>query len=148
VRMSTVLLTMLCAYAVSQQALATDPPAPSASATNARADPQGAKAPLGDKSAAAPTNAASPTPETPTVNPGLTVVGAKPELTPDEKELLSRGYRLEMRHGDKYFCRREAQIGSRFEIKNCATSDAILARRSESQDALRAIQNDRSQINK
>jgi hypothetical protein len=81
------------------------------------------------------------------LKPGLTVVGAKPELTPEEKELISRGYKLEMRHGEKYFCHREEQLGSRFEIKSCDTAQSIQAHRIESQDAVRSIQNDRSLVN-
>lgn len=71
------------------------------------------------------------------------MIGTKPELTPADKELLSRGYKLEMRHGEKWFCRMEGEIGSRFEHKSCDTAESIEAHRVESQEALRVIQNDR-----
>jgi hypothetical protein len=60
--------------------------------------------------------------------------------TAEDKEFLSRGYKLEMRHGEKYFCRREPQIGSRFEIKSCTTADALRAQQESAQEAMRRIQ--------
>jgi hypothetical protein len=103
--------------------------------------------PAGEKSAAAtpaaPQNTAPSTPASTSVKPGLTVVGTKPELTPEDKELMARGYKLELRGGEKYFCRREQQIGSRFETKSCNTAESIRAQRLESQEAVRMIQNDR-----
>ena len=108
--------------------------------------------PAGEKSAAAapaaPQNAAPSTSASNSVKPGLTVVGTKPELTALDKEILSRGYKLEMRHGEKYFCRREQQIGSRFETKSCNTAESIEAQRLNGQEAMRTIQNDRPQIGK
>jgi hypothetical protein len=124
---------------VLSQALAADPqPAPPASV--APAEQQSATAP-----AAAQTTAAASS-DSATIKPPVTVVGTKPELTPQEKDLLARGYKLEMRHGDKYFCRREQQIGSRFEVKSCDTAQSIEARRADSQEALRVIQTDRSKV--
>jgi ribulose bisphosphate carboxylase small subunit len=126
---------------VLSQALAADPqPAPPA-----------AVAPAGQQSATAPAAAPTTAPassDSETIKPPLTVIGTKPELTPQEKELLSRGYKIEMRHGDKYFCRREQQIGSRFEVKSCDTAESIEARRVDSQEAVRVIQNDRATVNK
>jgi hypothetical protein len=80
------------------------------------------------------------------INPPVTVVGTKPDLTPDEKELLSRGYKLETRHGEKYFCRREQQLGSRFEIKSCDTAQSIQAHRLASQETVREITSNRPQV--
>jgi hypothetical protein len=80
------------------------------------------------------------------IKPGVTVVGAKPELTSEDKQLIARGYKLEVRQSEKYFCRREQQIGSRFEIKTCDTAQSIRARRAESQEAVRVIQNNNSRI--
>jgi hypothetical protein len=140
----------LCICALSQQALASEPPAaspPPAAATPA--EQPSATAPAGQQSATTPAaqqNAASPAAGT--IKPDVTVVGTKPELTPQDKELLSRGYKLEMRHGEKYFCIKETPIESRFPVKNCGTAQSIEAQRASSQEALRAIQNDRSQINK
>jgi hypothetical protein len=155
VRVSAGLLTVLCAGVLCQQALGDEPPAPSQPSAPAAATStaeQGAVPPAGEKSAAAapatPQNAAPSTPASTSVKPGLTVVGTKPELTPLEKDILSQGYKLEMRHGEKYFCRREQQIGSRFETKSCNTAESIEAHRLNGQEALRTIQNDRPQISK
>jgi hypothetical protein len=80
------------------------------------------------------------------ITPGVTVVGAKPELTPEEKQLIARGYKLEIRQGEKYFCRREQQIGSRFEVKTCDTAQSIQVRRAESQEEMRTMRNNNSRI--
>jgi hypothetical protein len=137
-----------------QQALADDPPAPPAQAAvpaqsvaPTSVQPP-ATAPAGEKVAALATDQkTAPGTATSMVNPPVTVVGTKPDLTPAEKELLSRGYKVEMRHGEKYFCRKEQQIGSRFEVKNCDTAQSIEAHRADSQEAVRSIQNNRPQIN-
>ena len=154
-RVTAGLITVLC-MGVLSQALAAEPPAPSppsapAAPAPAPADQQSATAPGGQAAAATPAgqqNAASPTAASAPAKPGITVVGTKPELTPQDKELLSRGYKLEMRHGEKYFCRTETQIDSRFPIKNCDTAQSIESQRASSQEALRVITNDRSMVNK
>jgi len=137
------LLTVLCAGIWCQQAWAEDPPAPSPPATVAAAE----QSPAAPASAlTAQQSAASSTSESATIKPPVTVIGTKPELTPQDKELISRGYKLEMRHGEKYFCRREQQMGSRFEVKNCDTAESIEAHRQSSQEAMRVIQSDRSKV--
>jgi hypothetical protein len=147
-RVSIGLVTALFVAFWSQNALADQPPAGTQEAPAAAPAEQSA-APAGDqKSAAAPAaqqNAAASASSS--IKPGLTVTTAKPELTPAEKELLSRGYKLEMRHGEKYFCIKETPIDSRFPVKNCDTADSIEAHRQESQDAMRAIESNRSQVN-
>jgi len=56
---------------------------------------------------------------------------AKSALTQGEKNLLRQGYRLEVRNGEKYFCRNEDTLGSRLhEHKVCGTEESI-ARRAE-----------------
>jgi hypothetical protein len=152
VRAAAGLLTVLCAGVLCQQALAAEPPVPPPPpAAAAPAGQQSATTPGGQKNAAAPAaqqNAVTPTAESTPIKPPITVVGTKPELTPQDKELLSRGYKLEMRHGEKYFCRLESQIDSRFQIRSCDTAQSIEAHRASGQEALRVIQSDRSQINK
>jgi hypothetical protein len=148
---------------VLSQALATEPQTQSQAQSEAQSQSQAAATPTpdghqsatatdGQQSAAAPAaqqNAApSPTPASASIKPPVTVVGTKPEdLSNAEKELIARGYKVEMRNGEKYFCRREQQIGSRFETKICDTAQSIQARRAESQEAVRTIQNDRPLIN-
>jgi hypothetical protein len=123
---------------VASQGLAAEPQAPppppsqSASAT----------APAAQQNAVSPAAGSAP------AKPAITVIGTKPELTPQDKELISRGYKLEMRHGEKYFCIREQVLGSRFETKQCDTAQSIEAHRLESQEAVRTIQNDRPQVGK
>jgi hypothetical protein len=130
-----------------QNALADEPPAGTQAAPAAAPAEQSA-APAGEqKSAAAPAAQPNAAAAATSIKPGLTVTSDKPELTPADKELLSRGYKLEMRHGEKYFCIKETPIDSRFPIKNCDTADSIQAHRQESQDAVRAIEANRSQVN-
>jgi hypothetical protein len=152
-RTAAALITVLFTGVVSL-ALATEPPPMSPSAGQAAPTPaeQQSTSTSGQQSApaAAPqTNAAAPASDSTSIKPPVTVVSAKPgELTPQEKEIVSRGYKLEIRHGERYFCRREQQIGSRFETKSCDTAQSIEAHRQESQEVLRTIQTDRPQVGK
>jgi hypothetical protein len=57
------------------------------------------------------------------------------ELTADEKNLLARGYKVETRNGQKYFCHNEAALGTRFKNKVCATAEQLAGVRQESKDA-------------
>jgi hypothetical protein len=128
------LLTVLYTGVLSQ-VLAAEPQPPSP-APVAPVEQQSVAAPAAEKSATTP------------AKPAPTAIDTKPELTPEDKELISRGYKLEMRHGEKYFCRRESQMDSRFQIKSCNTAESIEAQRLSSQEALRTIQSDRPQIGK
>ncbi len=146
-RLTAGFITVLCTGVLSQ-ALAADPPtAPASSQTApAAAESQDTTAPgSGQSAAAAPAqqNSAPPAAESTPAKPAITVIGTKPELTPLDKEMLSRGYKLEMRRGEKYFCRTESDIESRFPKKTCNTAESIEAQRLSSQEAVRAIQNDR-----
>jgi hypothetical protein len=138
-RVSAILLMVSCALSC-RLALADDAPAAVPAATqDAPATPA--------KAAAPPAAAQSGTPATPSLTKsGVTVVGTRPELTPDEKDLLNRGYKLEMHDGAKYFCVKEQELGSRFVHKYCDTAQSIQARRAESQEAVRVIQSNNSRI--
>lgn len=60
------------------------------------------------------------------------------ELSVDEQRLISQGYTLQVRsHGEKYFCKKEAALGSRLERVTCATADVILKRKQNDQDIMR-----------
>jgi hypothetical protein len=49
-------------------------------------------------------------------------------VDPEEKRLLAKGYRMQMRNGEKVSCRREQVIGSRLEGKlSCGTARDIAA---------------------
>jgi hypothetical protein len=48
-------------------------------------------------------------------------------LTAVEKGLLAQGYKMETRHGEHIFCRKETETGSRFPQKTCATAAQLSA---------------------
>lgn len=129
------LLTVLCAGGGLTQVLAEEPQ-PASKAPLASAEQQSVATPVAEKSAAT------------SAKPTVTVVGTKPEFTPEEKELISRGYKFEMRHGERYFCRLETEVGSRFPLKSCDTAQSIQSHRASGQEALRVITSDRSWVNK
>jgi hypothetical protein len=126
------------------QALATEPEPPSSTAPQpaqdsspAQAAPSppdlqaGAKAPVVDEKAATPASATSG------AKP-VVIKSTKPELTHDEELLVDRGYKLEMRKGEKWFCRREQSLGSRLaEKKVCGTASMLYQQRMNQQDDLR-----------
>jgi hypothetical protein len=102
-------------------------PAESAPTTSAPAAP----APTASAPAAtAPTASTAP----PATQPTSTAKTDKPELTPEEKNLLSQGYKLDMRGDQKYFCHSETSLGSRFPHKSCRKSEEILAGTQRSKD--------------
>ena len=62
----------------------------------------------------------------------------KAALTPGEKNLLRQGYRLEVRNGEKLFCRSEDTLGSRLhEHKVCGTEESISHRAEANNDNVR-----------
>jgi hypothetical protein len=129
-RVTAGFLSVLC-MGVLSQALAADPTPPAASQTptapsaTAPAAQPGAAKPAADSTAAA--SAATPD-------------AGKAELTAADHELMSQGYKLEMRHGEKYFCRRETIMGSHFEQKSCNTATSIESRQAAAQETVRKIQ--------
>jgi hypothetical protein len=96
-----------------------DPPANPAPATPATAQP----------AASAPVPAAKA--QTPTVD----VDAQKDDQL--EKHFLAEGYKLEMHNGQKYFCRREEELGSRLGAqKQCATAQQLKSNEDESRAAV------------
>ena len=90
--------------------------------------------------ASAPAAASTTTPGTAPASTA-TITGTKPsDLTPQEKNLISQGYTLQMRKDQKYFCRNEATVGTRFTRKTCQTSDQIFANTQQSKDKTSEIQ--------
>jgi hypothetical protein len=101
----------LLACAAMNIALADDPPAPPASAPAATAQ---APASTAQPMAAAP-SAAQPAADAQTA-----------AADAQEKHFLSEGYSVEMHHGNKMFCRREDQLGSRLGAKKyCSTGEQL-----------------------
>jgi len=49
-----------------------------------------------------------------------------PSMDQLEKHFLAEGYKIEMHSGEKYFCRREEQVGSRLgSAKQCSTAQQL-----------------------
>jgi hypothetical protein len=73
--------------------------------------------------------------------PPVAVKADKPELTYEEQRLVSKGYKLNMRNGEKWFCRRELGLGSRVAAQNvCGTAAMLLQSRTDQQNDLRDAQ--------
>jgi hypothetical protein len=82
--------------------------------------------------------AASPTAAAPSV--------AAAELTAAEQRLMSLGYKPQTRNGEKIYCRREAQLGSRISAsQHCGTVAELATTTQEGKDYLEKTQ--RSQLN-
>lgn len=97
-------------------------PSATETATTATAAPTAqASAAAPAQPAAASTPASSATPAAPKVAaPAASTSAAEEER---ERHFLSEGYRLEMRNGEKMFCRREEVLGSRLGAqKVCASA--------------------------
>jgi hypothetical protein len=62
----------------------------------------------------------------------------KAELNDSEKNLLHHGYKLEVRDGVNYFCRKEPVLGTRLrETKVCGTEESVLHRNERDQGTVR-----------
>jgi hypothetical protein len=119
---------------VLSQALAAEPPPPAPAAASST-EQQSATAAAGEPSAAKP--ASSSTPSAPAAKPDA----GKPEITAQDHELMSRGYKLRMRNGEKWFCRREDEVGSHLQRpEQCSTEASILANEAASQEMVRKMQ--------
>jgi hypothetical protein len=85
--------------------------------------------------AATPATPASATPAAPAAaaHPATPAAADKANVEIDaakmdqlEKHFLSEGYKIEMHNGEKYFCRREEQLGSRLGgQKQCQTAQQL-----------------------
>jgi hypothetical protein len=120
-RRAVVMLALMGACGVTA-AVADSPPSPAATPATADAT-----------SATAPTLAVSP-PATPPAAQNATATAsaksadsaAKETEAAQEKALLNAGYRPEMQHGQKVWCRREGETGSRIgEKRVCGTADQL-----------------------
>ena len=78
-------------------------------------------------SPAADASEARTSPSTPADSAHPTVVVSAAEIDQWEKHFLAEGYKIEMRNGDKYFCRREETLGSRLGgAKYCSTTQQLM----------------------
>jgi hypothetical protein len=119
--------------------LAEDPPpsttnnsAPAAAAPSAaRATTADSPAPVAGapKSAVTVTAAATPPP-------------AAPEVDQTDRHFLAEGYKMQMRNGQKVFCRREEQLGSRLGgALNCNTAEELKQIETQAHAAVERAQN-------
>lgn len=126
--------------------------APSASQATSAAAPQSApSASAGSDANAAASNPgkSSATPSSSPTSPAATSAADQPTkvvlvdktLTNSQvKQLLSRGYKPESRGSDVFYCRREQQLGSRFETKVCRSAEQIAEAERASQEATKYMQ--------
>jgi len=71
---------------------------------------------------------------------------AAPALSAAEQRLLSQGYKPQMRNGQKIYCRREAELGSRISAgQKCGTVTELATATQDGKDYLNQTQ--RSQLN-
>jgi hypothetical protein len=114
-------------------AVAEDPPAD----TTNNAAPA-TTAPAGSPAAppAAPAPAAGATQSSVTV-PATAMPSAAPEGDQAAKHFLAEGYKMQMRNGQKVFCRREEQLGSRLGgALNCNTAEELNQIETQAKDAI------------
>ena len=125
----------LACMAVGGISLALADPSTTASAPSPPSTPSALSAPA----PAVPTPApATPAPVTPQTAPAA---AATPAIDPEERRLLAQGYRMQMRHGEKVFCRREEVLGSRLEGKmNCSTAQQLKSTQDQAQEAAQRLQ--------
>ncbi|HYL03300.1 MAG TPA: hypothetical protein VEU54_07750 [Steroidobacteraceae bacterium] len=107
--------------------------------------------PLADTSQSASTVTAS-APVMQVTQPGAAAPAAasatplKPAVNPEEQSLMAQGYKPEIRHGKRVFCRRETALGSRLDVvKVCGTVEELKEIALNSKDVARDVQ--RSQLN-
>jgi hypothetical protein len=109
-------------------ALADDPPSSSAPA---------AAQPTSSATAATPAQSAAPAATT-----AAAAEAPKPAVDLQEKHFLSEGYKIEMHNGEKYFCRREEEMGTRLgsNKKVCATAQQLALNEQQSKQGLERYQ--------
>jgi len=79
----------------------------------------------------------------------VAATGATPAKSDDsvnaaeDKRLRALGYKPEIRNDKKYYCRREAPLGSRFETKICGTAEQLSSVRQSGKEALEEAQRHR-----
>jgi hypothetical protein len=70
-----------------------------------------------------------------------TTAKASDSVTPEQAKVFrSAAYKTEVRNGITYYCRKEAQLGTRFETKVCGTADEIRRSTASSQELVSTIQ--------
>jgi hypothetical protein len=116
-------------------AFATDPPAPSANSSTSAA----VTTTTDQSSTAKTTSTAS--------DVKVKLVAGDAEADKQLKRLKAAGYKPEMRGGEVVFCRREAQLGSRFETKKCSTAEVLERQMTAAQEITSQTQRNATMIN-
>lgn len=111
-----------------------DPPAAPASTSEA-ATPATPATPGNPAAApAAATSAGGVTSAAPAAQP-VSSVTITAEQAAMEKHFLAEGYKVEMRNGQKYYCRREETLGTRLgSQKFCSTEEQLKATEAQAKD--------------
>ena len=106
------------------------PSAPAAAAPAPQAAPATPAASTTPAPAAHAASAAAPAQD----NKPAVIVQGTPEFDTVQKHFLAEGYKLEMRNGEKVFCRREEQLGSRLGgQKVCSTALQLMVTERQAQ---------------
>jgi hypothetical protein len=100
-------------------------PSGNAAAAATTPSPGQAAAPAATSAVAASAQATQPAQPVASAKQTVVIEGT-PEYDAVEKHFLSEGYKLEMHNGEKMFCRREEQLGSRLGgQKVCSTAQQL-----------------------
>jgi hypothetical protein len=112
-----VVAVMLAFVSVGGMSLATADPSTGQSSAPAASAPAPMQRSASDSSTTAvqapATNNGNPAPTPGQSATPTSTAAAAPAVDQEEKHLVSEGYRIQMRNGEKYFCRREEELGSR-----------------------------------
>jgi hypothetical protein len=133
-KLSNPLIALLCLGAC-PQVFAADPPAASPAAATASESQQ--------KPADAAPAAAAPAAAAPSTVPAADADAQKAKSGPtdaDIKRLRAQGYRPVVQNGVTVYCRKEAQLGTRFETPTCGSAEDIQKLADESKDATNRVQ--------
>jgi len=125
--MRSVLALLACVAGGGLSVAVADPPAAPASTSEA-ATPATPATPGNPAAApAAATSAGGVAPAAPAAQPASSVT-ITAEQAVMEKHFLAEGYKVEMRNGQKYYCRREETLGTRLgSQKFCSTEEQLKA---------------------
>jgi len=122
------ILSISVCVGVGSLAFATDPTPPAATTATAPVIPDAPATAAADQAKTAATTA-------------TTTAKATDAATPEQAKIFrSAGYKTEVRNGITYYCRKEAQLGTRFETKVCGTADEIRRSTASSQELVSTIQ--------
>ncbi len=70
----------------------------------------------------------------------LSQVHAADAVTDADRKAMAQGYKISMMRGEKYYCRNEVIVGTRFDRKVCMTPEQMAATQQKSQDDVERLQ--------